>query len=130
MNDSGETKLTTHVLDVSRGCPAAGVDLVLSQVVDGVATPITSDTTNTDGRTDAPLLVGDAFVAGRYELAFSVGDYFASFGAPAVDGSGTDPATIAYLDVVPVRFGVAAGTSHLHVALLVTPWSYTTYRGS
>jgi 5-hydroxyisourate hydrolase len=131
VNEASDNLLTTHVLDVARGRPAAGVDLVLSRFVDGVASSIASATTNADGRTDTPLLVGDAFVAGRYELAFGVGDYFAALGEDAaIDGDVADPEAIAYLDVVPVHFGVAAGTTHLHVALLVTPWSYTTYRGS
>lgn len=101
------TRLTTHVLDVTAGRPAAGVTLTLSR--DGVA--LVGGVTDAGGRS----AVHDALGPGRYELAYAVGDYF-----------GDD----AYLDIVPVRFGVAAGWDHVHVALLVTPWSYTTYRGS
>ena len=102
-------RLTTHVLDVTKGLPAAGVAIELRHDGEVVATTAT----NADGRTDAP--VATDLAPGRYELHYAVGDYF-----------GTDE----YLDVVPIRFAVAAATGHLHVALLVTPWSYTTYRGS
>jgi 5-hydroxyisourate hydrolase-like protein (transthyretin family) len=78
--------------------------------------------TNVDGRTDAPLLSGDDLAPGRYELAFAVGDHFAA----AIPDVGSPP----FLDVVPIHFGVGPDVGHLHVALLVTPWSYTTYRGS
>ena len=118
--------VTTHVLDTARGRPAAGVgiELVLiegaggSGPADGV---VARAVTNADGRTDAPLVAPGALEAGVYELRFAVGAYF-----PAADGVGEPP----FLDVVPVRFGVADPDAHFHVPLLVSPWSYSTYRGS
>jgi len=105
--------LTTHVLDVSRGRPAAGVAVELWRD-DRL---VSSQTTNDDGRCDAPLVDAGALLEGEYELRFAVGAYFGE---------------AAFLDVVPVRFRVAAGTEaeRYHVPLLVTPWSYSTYRGS
>jgi 5-hydroxyisourate hydrolase len=105
-------RLTTHVLDTARGRPAAAVAVVLRRDGEEVARAVT----NGDGRTDAPLLEGDALAPGVYELTFGVGDYFG-------DDAG-------FLDEVPVRFTVGAGDGDLHVPLLVSPWSYTTYRGS
>jgi 5-hydroxyisourate hydrolase len=102
--------LTTHVLDVARGRPAAGVAIELVRGGEVVATAVT----NADGRTDAPLL--EELEAGEYELRFAVGDYF---GGEA-----------RFLDVVPVRFGVSDPDAHHHVPLLVAPGGYSTYRGS
>ncbi|HKH15924.1 MAG TPA: hydroxyisourate hydrolase [Solirubrobacteraceae bacterium] len=102
--------LTTHVLDISRGRPAAGVAITLARGDEVLATAVT----NADGRTDAPLL--DALEAGTYELRFAVGDYFG--GAPR------------FLDVVPVRFEISDPDAHHHVPLLVAPGGYSTYRGS
>jgi 5-hydroxyisourate hydrolase len=102
--------LTTHVLDVSRGRPAAGVAIELLRGGEVVASAVT----NADGRTDAPLL--ETLEAGEYELRFAVGDYF-----------GGDER---FLDVVPVRFGVSDPDAHHHVPLLVAPGGYSTYRGS
>jgi 5-hydroxyisourate hydrolase len=113
--------LTTHVLDLTRGLPAAGMAIGLARLDGHDPGPLCTVTTNADGRTDDPLLAGDDLVAGRYELTFGVGAFFAATGESAGEP---------YLDVVPIRFGVAPGTDHLHVALLVTPWSYSTYRGS
>jgi hydroxyisourate hydrolase len=113
--------LTTHVLDVSRGRPAAGVEVELWR--EGVL--VTAAETNADGRTDAPLLAAGALERGFYELRFAVGPYFA-----AVEGDGPPVSDPPFLDVVPVRFGVADADAHHHVPLLVTPWSYSTYRGS
>jgi 5-hydroxyisourate hydrolase len=110
--------LTTHVLDLTSGRPAAGLRVELRSL-DDPAAPVVRVVTNADGRTDEPLLAGDHLAPGRYELTFAAGDYF-----------GTEPGSLSYLDIVPVRFGIAPGTDRLHVALLVTPWSYTTYRGS
>ena len=109
--------LTTHVLDVAHGRPAPGVGIELWREEVRIATTVT----NGDGRTDAPLVAPGALEVGVYELRFAVGAYFAS------EGIAADPP---FLGVVPVRFGIAdAGTDH-HVPLLVTPWSYSTYRGS
>jgi len=112
--------LTSHVLDTVAGRPAAGVGIVLVRL-DGAATvEVATAVTNADGRTDPPLLDADALVAGgTYELLFDLGTHFAATGA----GGG-------FLGIVPVRFTVAAGTTALHVPLLASPWSYTTYRGS
>lgn len=119
-----EHHLSTHVLDTSRGRPAAGVAIEVVRVgVDGVRTTVADTTTNDDGRTDAPLVSGDDLVPGRYELTFAVGDHFAATGAVP---DGTTP----YLDRVPVHVNIGPDTGSVHVALLVTPWSYTTYRGS
>lgn len=115
-----EGKLTTHVLDTHSGLPAAGVVIELYE--QGAALPLVKTKTNTDGRTDAPLLSGGPLRIGRYELRFHVGDYFAerNLGLPQP----------AFLDVVPVRFSIAEAEEHYHVPLLVSPWSYATYRGS
>jgi 2-oxo-4-hydroxy-4-carboxy-5-ureidoimidazoline decarboxylase len=112
--------LSTHVLDNVRGGPAAGIKVALYEVGAGARALIVASTTNADGRTDAPLLGGGPLRIGTYELQFSVGDYF----------SATATADPAFLDVVPVRFAIAEPESHYHVPLLVTPWSYSTYRGS
>ena len=115
--------LTTHVLDTSRGRPAAGLRIDLLRLdADGRARPIKTVTTNTDGRVDAPLLGPDEMEAGRYELVFHVGAYFGAAGAAK-----TDPP---FLDQVPVRFTIAEPTAHYHVPLLVSPYGYVTYRGS
>ncbi len=114
-------RLTTHVLDTARGRPAVGVPVSLWRI-DGERRRLLAEVvTNGDGRTDEPLLAGDAFVAGPYELVFEVGSYFAAA------GGGADPP---FLDRVPVRFGVADPAAHYHVPLLVSPWAYSTYRGS
>jgi 5-hydroxyisourate hydrolase len=107
--------LTTHVLDAARGRPARGVAIELWRAEVRIAEAVTGE----DGRTAAPLLA--ALEVGVYELRFAVGAYFAASGEDA------DPP---FLDVVPVRFGVADADAHHHVPLLVTPWSYSTYRGS
>jgi 5-hydroxyisourate hydrolase len=111
--------LTTHVLDTSSGKPAAGVRLVLRRV--GAPTVLVEATTNADGRVDRPLLDGDAFTPGSYEIAFHIGDYFRRQGATF-----SDPA---FLDVVPVRFSAAAGRDY-HLPLVISPFGYSTYRGS
>lgn len=115
--------LTTHILDTTRGVAAADVQIQLSRVnTDGTRTVLHTTVSNDDGRCDAPLLTGEAFVSGQYELEFSVGDYFAANGVPM-----SEPR---FLDVVVLRFGIADEDSHYHVPLLVTPYSYSTYRGS
>jgi 2-oxo-4-hydroxy-4-carboxy-5-ureidoimidazoline decarboxylase len=119
----GARTLTTHVLDITRGCPAAGVRVDLSTLdPDGRLRLIRTMRTTADGRTDAPLLEGDEMGVGRYEIAFHVGDYFREVKVALADPP--------YLDVVPVRFAVADPQAHYHVPLLVSPWSYATYRGS
>jgi len=108
-------KLTTHVLDTTKGRPAAGLKIELHRVDNGRAL-LRTMTTNRDGRTDTPLLESGEFRAGTYEITFHVGAYFA------------DPAQ--FLDAVPVRFTIADPEAHYHVPLLCSPWSYSTYRGS
>jgi hydroxyisourate hydrolase len=114
-------KLSTHVLDLVAGCPAAGLRVELRRVSPDAAL-IKTVVTNADGRTDAPLLGPSEMAAGTYELAFHVGAYFAS-------GSGALPG-VPFLDVVPVRFGIADPSASYHVPLLASPWAYSTYRGS
>ena len=114
-------RLTTHVLDTARGCPAASVQLALYRIGDGREL-IRRDVTNSDGRLDAPILADGEFSPGVYELVFQAGDYFR---ANHVDLP--DPA---FVDEVVLRFGIADAAAHYHVPLLVSPWSYSTYRGS
>lgn len=114
-------RLTTHVLDTHGGHPASGLRVELF-ADGGSAAPLVTAVTNADGRCDAPLLQGDALRAGRYELRFHVGAYFAARGLALPDPP--------FLDVVRVAFGVADPAAHYHVPLLVSPWSYSTYRGS
>jgi 2-oxo-4-hydroxy-4-carboxy-5-ureidoimidazoline decarboxylase len=116
-------RLSTHVLDTHSGRPAQGVWLALRELSDHDDPRLVARVcTNADGRTDAPLIHGRPVPIGRYELLFAVGDYFADLGTPLPDPP--------FLDVVPVRFSVAEPEGHYHVPMLVTPWSYTTYRGS
>lgn len=115
-------QLTTHVLDTHGGLPAAGLAIALFAVDGDSRTPIKSVTTNADGRIDGPLLQGEACVAGVYELDFHAGDYFR-----ARDVELPQPA---FLDRITIRFGIADASAHYHVPLLVTPFSYSTYRGS
>ena len=115
-------RLTTHVLDTTRGRPAAGMTVELWRLDgDGDArTMLLTTRTNADGRVDGALLQGDGLSTGRYELVFAVGDYFA----------GGDLPEPPFLDLVPVRFGIADPDAHYHVPLLASPWAYSTYRGS
>ena len=113
-------RITTHVLDTAAGRPAAGMKVVLRRVDDSLKV-IAETVTNADGRCDKPLLEGAAFSAGRYEIVFHVGDYFRDAGMTRAD--------LPFLDVVPVRFGVSED-AHYHVPLLVSPYAYSTYRGS
>jgi 2-oxo-4-hydroxy-4-carboxy-5-ureidoimidazoline decarboxylase len=116
-------RLSTHVLDTHGGQPAPGVSVELVELSDAEERRlIERAVTNRDGRTDRALIDGRPIPVGRYELRFAVGDYFARRGVPLADP--------AFLDVVPVRFSVAEPEGHYHVPLLVTPWSYSTYRGS
>ncbi len=107
--------LTTHVLDTASGLPAQGVKVELWRLDATGPVKVTERLTNADGRTDAPLLTADDFVAGRYELRFHVGAHFGGVG---------------FLDVVPIAVKLEAGQGHYHVPLLCSPWSYATYRGS
>jgi len=116
-------RLSTHVLDTHGGKPAAGIAVELIELSQlGESRVVTRMVTNADGRTDQPLIGGRPVPIGRYELRFSVGKYFAARGVPL-----SDPP---FLDEIPLRFSVSEPEGHLHVPLLVTPWSYATYRGS
>ena len=116
-------RLSTHVLDTTRGRPAAHVAVeVLRLEADGAWRSLKKTSTNGDGRTDEPLLSGAALTAGVYMLSFAVGAYFRSSGAVI-----SEPP---FLDFVPLRFSVADAAANYHVPLIVTPWSYATYRGS
>jgi len=119
-------RLTTHVLDTARGRPGAGIRIDLFRLESDERVLLASAVANADGRTDAPLLAGEALLPGVYELVFAVGPYFADLAA-----GGNDPMpSVPFLDTVPVRFGVADAGAHYHVPLLVSPWAYSTYRGS
>jgi 2-oxo-4-hydroxy-4-carboxy-5-ureidoimidazoline decarboxylase len=116
-------RLSTHVLDTHSGKPAAGVAVELIELSAlGASRVVTRAVTNSDGRTDQPLIGGRPVPIGCYELHFSIGKYFAARGVPL-----SDPP---FLDQIPLRFSVSDPEGHLHVPLLVTPWSYATYRGS
>ena len=116
-------RLSTHVLDTHGGKPAAGIAVVLTELSElGASRVVARTVTNSDGRTDQPLIGGRPVPIGRYELVFSVGKYFAERRVPI-----SDPP---FLDQIPLRFSVSEPEGHLHVPLLVTPWSYATYRGS
>lgn len=117
-------RLTTHVLDTALGKPAGSLRLTVWAITAdaNIKTALKTIETNGDGRTDEPLLEGDELLKGTYELTFDVAAYFASTGADL-----SDPP---FLDQIPIRFTVADPTGHYHVPLLVSPWSYSTYRGS
>lgn len=116
-------RLTTHVLDTAHGCPAAGMHIELWRLdpPDGPQI-LQTTTTNRDGRTDQPLLEGEALHAGRYQLVFAVASYFRSRSVELPDPP--------FLDQVVLQFGVADPQAHYHVPLLTSPWAYSTYRGS
>jgi 5-hydroxyisourate hydrolase len=113
--------LTTHVLDTARGCPAAGLTIELYRIEDGTAHLVRTLTTNADGRTDERILPEAEFRTGTYELVFHAGGY--------LDASGTPPETPRFLDTIPIRFGMSE-EAHYHVPLLLSPFGYSTYRGS
>jgi 5-hydroxyisourate hydrolase len=115
-------RLSTHVLDTAHGRPARGIMIQLFAVEGDGRRKVAEAVTNADGRTDAPLLVGQTYKAGTYELLFHAGAYFRGLGAAL-----SDPP---FLDVIPIRFSLAESDGHYHVPLLVSPWSYSTYRGS
>ena len=110
-------KLTTHVLDTALGKPAAGlrIEVWFDKLIKTVVT-------NADGRADAPLLDGAGFISGQYELRFFAGDY--------LRGLGLKLAEPLFLDMIPIRFGIADASQHFHVPLLLSPFGYSTYRGS
>jgi 5-hydroxyisourate hydrolase len=115
--------LTTHVLDTAVGKPAEGLRIDLYSVEGEVRKHIRTVETNSDGRIDGgPILSGESFRAGTYELVFHAGDY--------LRGNGTPLPHPAFLDLVPIRFGIADVTAHYHVPLLLSPYGYSTYRGS
>lgn len=115
-------KLTTHVLDTANGCPASGMKVALYRVDDLHAELLTELQLNHDGRADAPLLEAASFRRGRYRLVFSVAAYFRHRGTSLPD--------VPFLGAVPLDFGIDDLSLHYHVPLLVSPWSYSTYRGS
>ena len=115
-------RLSTHVLDTARGKPAAGVRITLYKVSGDSHRKIAEAVTNQDGRTDAPLLVAETMAEGVYELVFAAGDYLRARGQA---GEGT-----LFLDEIPIRFGIPDPTQHYHVPLLISPFAYSTYRGS
>ena len=114
--------LTTHVLDTARGCPAAGMRIVLYRVSGNSHRKIAEAVTNADGRTDGPILPKAKFAAGTYELVFFAGEYLRA--------SGQATEEILFLDEVPIRFGMSDENAHYHVPLLLSPYGMSTYRGS
>lgn len=115
-------RLTTHVLDTALGRPAAGLGVELWRIEDAERTLIGRGTTNADGRFERPILEGEAFQPGHYELVFAAGDY--------LKGRHADLPDPLFLDLVPIRFGIAEAEGHYHVPLLLSPFGYSTYRGS
>ena len=115
------TKLTTHVLDIYSGKPGAGIKLELYYLNSNKREKKKTLTLNKDGRTDEPLLEGSSFMNGKYELVFFIGDYFKNI--LKLD-------ELPFLDDVVIRFGITNSKEHYHVPLIVSPWSYSTYRGS
>ncbi len=115
-------RLTTHVLDTAHGCPGAGIRLKLYADEGDTPVLLSEAETNADGRCDEPLLSGERMKKGRYVIAFEVGDYFRRRGVQLPDP--------AFLETVRVAFGIADPAAHYHVPLLVSPFAYSTYRGS
>ena len=117
------TGLTTHVLDAASGTPAQGLTIDLFRIEGDRREKLKTVETNSDGRVDGgPLLIGETFLAGQYELVFHAGDYLRAKGLVLPEP--------AFLDMIPIRFGIADETAHYHVPLLLSPFSYSTYRGS
>jgi len=114
--------LTTHVLDTASGRPAAGLAIDLYRVEGSTKVHLARKVTNDDGRTDGPILPQGQFSTGVYELEFHAGAY--------LDATGTPPEDPRFLDVVPIRFGISDAGAHYHVPLLLSPFGYSTYRGS
>ncbi len=117
------TGLTTHVLDTASGRPAEGLAIDLYRIEGEMRTKVKAVTTNADGRVDGgPMLIGESFVVGTYELIFHAGDYLRSRGINLIEP--------AFLDIIPIRFGISDVAAHYHVPLLLSPYGYSTYRGS
>jgi 5-hydroxyisourate hydrolase len=114
--------LSTHVLDTAHGCPAAGMTVTLQRLDGTQVRTIRTLTLNHDGRADGPLLDAAAMAAGRYRLLFEVAPYFRARGVVLPEPP--------FIDTVQLDFGIADAAGHYHVPLLVSPWSYSTYRGS
>lgn len=114
--------LTTHVLDTARGCPAAGLRVRLYRIEGEAREALAQMTTNADGRTDAAILPPERFVPGVYELVFEAGDY--------LKAAGTLHQEPKFLGDIPIRFGISDAEAHYHVPLLLSPFGYSTYRGS
>ncbi|QHQ36655.1 hydroxyisourate hydrolase [Algicella marina] len=114
--------LTTHVLDTARGSPAEGIEIALYRVSGNSHKKIVTMTTNADGRTDSPILPQGKFKAGQYELIF--------FAGPYLEATGQAGGGVKFLDQIPIRFGVDDAEGHYHVPLLLSPYGYSTYRGS
>ncbi|WP_416137855.1 hydroxyisourate hydrolase [Halomonas sp. HK25] len=115
-------RLTTHVLDTAQGRPGEGIRIEVYRLEGDGRRRLKEVITNDDGRCDAPILEGDDFTAGEYELLFHAGDYLRRQGIAAEEPR--------FLDVIPLRFGVADAAGHYHVPLLLSPYGYSTYRGS
>ena len=115
-------RLTTHVLDTALGKPAAGVKIALYRISGQSHRKIAEVVTNADGRTDAPMLADDKLAAGSYELVFFAGDYLRQTGQATGE--------VLFLDQIPIRFGIPDAGQHYHVPLLISPFAYSTYRGS
>jgi 5-hydroxyisourate hydrolase len=118
----GSGRVTTHVLDTARGKPAAGIRIALYRVTGNNHRKLAEAVTNADGRTDAPMLEGGKLDIGSYELVFFAGDYLRASGGVAGE--------VLFLDQIPIRFGVPDADQHYHVPLLISPFGYSTYRGS
>ncbi len=117
-----EGYVTTHVLDAGRGCPAAGMRIELFAIEGETRRLVRTVETNADGRTDSPVIPKGELAAGTYELLFHAGAY--------LDAAGTPGESPRFLDLIPIRFGIADAGEHYHVPLLLAPYSYSTYRGS
>lgn len=115
-------RLTTHVLDTAQGCPGEGIKIEIYRLGGGLRRLLKTVETNSDGRCDKPILEGDELVVGEYELVFHAGDYLQRQEVPALSPR--------FLDVIPLRFGVSDASQHYHVPLLLSPYAYSTYRGS
>jgi 5-hydroxyisourate hydrolase len=122
MGEAAMGRLSTHVLDTARGKPAGGLKIMLYRISGQSHRKIAEVVTNSDGRTDAPLLEGAKLLIGQYELVFCAGEY--------LRGTGQVGEATLFLDEIPIRFGVADAAGHYHVPLLLSPYGYSTYRGS